>query len=254
MNYENYDDLYKAKKRIMSLMKTKYGDLGDDYQESVDIDSDGKMNNIIKQLNEAHSHSFNMIPFIKKEADRIETVIIGQKPKLTKKGKPYHDNQGNVIYEDETDDVLVTGKSYFRNVNALVAFNQQVLSLSSSLTSANRIFRKLIDDIGYVEPQTLDLYKQSYDKYLTVFNELNQIAVVEGKLKVIMKDGEQNEFDRNQLINEFNNARLETIELVKFNDVVRHNYNNKSSTVSVKKNNPTVGMNSKRNYYNNDDE
>ena len=89
-----------------------------------------------------------MIPFVKKEADRIETVIIGQTPRLTKKGKPYHDNQGNVIYEDETDDILVTGKSYYRNVNSLVAFNQQVLGLSNSLTSANRIFRKLIDDIG----------------------------------------------------------------------------------------------------------
>ena len=51
MNYETYEDLNKAKKRIMSLMKTKYGDVGDDYQESVDTDADGKMNNIIKQLN-----------------------------------------------------------------------------------------------------------------------------------------------------------------------------------------------------------
>jgi hypothetical protein len=66
MNFEDYEDLNKAKQKIMSLLKTKYGDMGDDYQESVDADADGKMNNIIKQLDEAHSHSFNIIPFIKK--------------------------------------------------------------------------------------------------------------------------------------------------------------------------------------------
>ena len=255
MNYENYEDLNNAKKRIISLMKTKYGEEGEEYQESDDTDADSKMNSIIKQLNDATSYSFNMIPFIKKEADKVREVKPGnQIPILNKNGSHKKNNRGQYMYEDETEHQLVVGNAYYRNVNSLLAFNQQVLNLSNSLTSANRIFIKLIDDIGYVEPQTLDIYKQSYDKYIKTFGELNQIAVTNGQLKVIMKEGDQNEFDKNQLINEFDNARLESLELVKFNDVVRRTYNYKSNTVSVRKNKALNGVSSNNALQDYDDE
>jgi len=216
MNYENYEDLNKAKKRIMSLMKTKYGDVGEDYQESVDTDADEKMNNIIKQLNGAQTHAFNMIPLIKLKSS--------------------------------------TGNAYYRNEQSIMVFNQHVLSLSTSLTYVNRIFRTLIDDIGYVEPETLDIYKKSFDTFMRDFSKLNHIANVNGVLTITMSKGSQNEFDNNQVINEFNNAMLETDELVKFNDVIRHNYNYKSLTVSAKKNNYIPVMKSESNYYNDDNE
>lgn len=255
MNYESYEDLNKAKARIMSLMKTKYGEIGEDYLEHVDKDADGQMNDIIKQLNDATSHSFNMIPFIKKEADRVREVATGNEiPVLKKNGEQKKNNKGELLWEDEYREEITPGNAYYRNVNSLLAFNQQVLNLSNALTSANRIFRKLIDDIGYVEPQTLDIYKQSYDKYMKTFGELNHIAVVNGQLKVIMKEGDQNEFDREQLLNEFNNARLESLELVKFNDVIARTYNYKSSTVGVKKNRVADGSSSQPNYLQNDDE
>ena len=250
MNYEDYEDLNKAKKRIMSLLKTKYGEVGDVYSEKADTDADGQMSDIIKQLDSATSLSFQMIPFIRKEADRVREVYTGrQLPVYRNDGiTQKKNNKGELMWEDETEEEVTPGNAYYRNVNSLLAFNQHVLSLSNVLTSVNRIFRKLIDDIGYVEPPTLDLYKQSYAKFLGVFSKLYQIAVINGQLKVIMKEGGQNEFDKDQLINEFNNARMETVELVKFNDVIKRTYNYKSNTVGVKKNGVSNDSSSQINY------
>ena len=85
---------------------------------------------------------------------------------------------------------------------------------------------------------------------------MNQITTNDGILKVLIKDkdGPLNEFDKNQLINEFNNARLESTELVKFNDVIARTYNYKSSTVGVKKNRVSNSSSSQVNYLQNDDE
>ena len=254
MNYENYDDLNNAKKRILSLMQTKYGEEGEGYQESDDTDADSKMNDIINQLDNATSFSFQMIPFIKKQLDRIENVMVGQEPRLTKKGQPYRNNKGEIQYDDVYDDVTIKGASYYRNTNSLLAFNQQALSLSNSLTAVNRIFIKLINDIGYVEPPTMDLYRKSYNKFNSVFDQLLDIAVRDNQLKVIMKDGEQNEHDRNNLINEFNNAMNEQVELEKFNDVINHNYNYKSKTVSVRKTKSSNNAGSNSDFHDYNDE
>jgi hypothetical protein len=272
MNYENYEDLNNAKKRIISLMQTKYGEEGEEYQESDDTDADSKMNSIITQLNNATSYSFNMIPFIKKEKDSMTQIATGnqvpvfnsdgspsQVPVLNKNGTHKKNTRGDLMfkdeYEDEYEDVVVKrGNAYYRNVNSLLAFNQQVLNLSNSLTSTNKIFIKLIDNIGYVEPQTLDNYKESYDKYIKTFDQLYQIAVIDEQLKITMKEGDQNEFDRNQLINEFDNARLESLELVKFNDIVRRTYNYKSNNVSKMKNRALNGTSSNNAMHDYDDE
>ena len=47
------------------------------------------------------------------------------------------------------------------------------------------------------------------NKYIKTFGELNQIAVTNGQLKVIIKEGIINEFDKNQLINELNLTTLD---------------------------------------------
>jgi len=260
MNYEDYEDLNKAKKRIMSLLKTKYGDVGIEYSEQVDTDADGQMSNIIKQLDSATSLSFQMIPFIRKEADRVREVYTGdQVPVYRNDGITQRkNNKGELMWEDETEEEVTPGNAYYRNVNSLLAFNQHTISLSNILTSMNRIFIKLIDDIGYVEPPTLDLYKKSYEKYLGAFNMLNKITIKDGFLNVMAKDndGEKNEFDRPRLIYEFHNIRMETHELVKFHNVIDRTYNYKSNTVGVKKNGVSNNSSSgsRMNYLQDDDE
>lgn len=253
MNYEEYDDLNKAKQQILKMMQTKYGDADEEYEEEVDTDADKRMNDIISQLNTAISSSFQMIPFIKHEEDKTRQGVVGSRPSLTKNGKARKDRNGDVIYEDVLGDILVEGNSYYRNVNSLLSFNQQTLTLSNALTNLNRIFKTLIQDIGYVEPSTIDTYTKTYDKYERVFNELNQVAVVQGTLKVIMKDGEQNEFDKKNLITEFNNAIAENNELIKYNNMVHHNYNYKSNTIANKKQ-TYINSNKNDNNYEDDDE
>jgi hypothetical protein len=100
----------------------------------------------------------------------------------------------------------------------------------------------------------MDLYRKSYNKFNSVFDQLLDIAVRDDQLRVIMKDGEQNEHDRNNLINEFNNAMKEQVELVKFNDVINHNYNYKSKTVSSRKNKALNGASSNNVFNDYDDE
>ena len=102
-----------------------------------------------------------------------------------------------------------------------------------------------------------ELYETVYDSkpvYITVRDQLKNIVVYDDQLKVIMKDGEQNEHDKNNLINEFNNAMNEQVELEKFNDVINHNYNYKSKTVSVRKNKSYNNVNSNSSHYDDDDE
>jgi len=244
MNYESYEDLNNAKSTILSLLKTKYGDLTDDYDENVDDEADKKMNDVIKQLNIATSSTFQMIPFIKKEVDKIDRVKIGEQQAISRYGNPKFDKKTkDPVMEDVFGDVITTGNSYYRNVNSLLSFNQHTLTLSTAVTNANRIFQTLIQNIGYVEPQTIDIYNQTFTKFEKVFDELFQISVVQGNLTVIMKDGNQNEFDKQNLKNEFNNAINQKIKLEEYDDLVRHNYNYKSSTVA-----------SKKKKYNNDDE
>jgi hypothetical protein len=230
MNYETYEDLNKAKQKIMSLLQTKYGEDNSDYKEDTDTDADGKMNNIIKQLNDSTSSSFQMIPFIKKE------ILTMKVPMFDEDGDPVMKRRrGKAPPQQDEEDVLYPGNSYFRNANSFLSFNQQTLNLSNSLTNMNRIFKNLIKDIGYVEPQTIDLYNQSYDKFIGVFEQLNSIAVTDGALRVIMKDGQKSEFDRPNLINEFNNAIAEKFKLEEYNDMVKHTYNYKNVNVTKSK-------------------
>lgn len=221
MNYENYADLNNAKKQIMNLLKTKYGDIGEDYEEQTDTDSDRQMNNIIKFLNDAITYSFQMIPFIKKEADKTD-----------KRNR------------------IIIGQSNYRNANALLSFNQFTLNLSNTLTNLNRIFKSLISNIGYVEPQTIDLYNQSYDKYVRVYSDLERLVIDNmGQFKIKMKaEITQDTFEYN-ISREFNNVIAENRELVKYNDIVKHTYNFKNNTVLIKKNKPVINDNQISNDY-----
>ena len=119
MNYENYEDLNNAKKRIISLMQTKYGEEGSEYQESDDTDADSKMNSIITQLDNATTYSFNMIPFIKKEKGSMAHVATGnqvpvlnqdgspsQVPVLKKNGEHKKNRRGDLMFEDEYEDEM----------------------------------------------------------------------------------------------------------------------------------------------------
>jgi hypothetical protein len=242
MNYESYEDLNNAKKRIMSLLKTKY--VNEEYQESNDTDADVMMNKIINLINNVTTHAFQMIPFVKKNADRIDpNAVIGTELVVDKNGNQVFDKKtGLPKYKNIRGELFIQGASYFRNVTSQLAFNQNVLSISNLLTNVNRIFIKLINDIGYVEPHTMDLYKQAFDKYIPVYYQLINVAADDGQLKITVKDGEQNEFDRNLLIREFDNAMKEHQELEKFNNVIKHTYN----YVSAKKKNHTFNDNNNK--------
>jgi hypothetical protein len=237
MNYESYEDLNNAKRRIMSLMKTKYSN--EEYQESDDTDADGMMNNIINLINTSTSHSFQMIPLINKTKNKIKPRIIRIDPVFDEDGDPvYNDDESRaetIVYEPQKPSA-----SYYRNVNSLISFNQHMLQLSTSLTTINRIFIKLIYDIGYVEPETLELYKKSYVKFAQTFQQLKDIVVYNGYFKVTVNNGEANEHEKNNIINEFDNVMKEHTELDKFNIAINHTYNYTSKQVSAKKNHTSV--------------
>ena len=254
MNYEEYEDLNKAKRIILQMMQTKYGDNDEEYEEEQDTDADKQMTNIIKYLTDATTSSFQMIPFLKVEKTKTKPVAIGQKPRLDRNGNEKTNKNGEVLFDYVYEDQEVEGNTYYRNVNALLSFNQQTLNLSNALTNLNRIFKNLIQDIGYVEPSTIGTYNKIFDKFGRVFEELKDIAVVQGKLKIIAKDGEQNEFEKKNLIHEFQNALLENDELIKYDNMVRHNYNYKNNNMTIKKSTYTKSNNTNNDDYEDDDE
>ena len=65
MNHEDFENLNRAKQKIVYLLKTKYGDVSNEYRESSDTDTDSKMNSIIKLLTDSTSYAFQMIPYVK---------------------------------------------------------------------------------------------------------------------------------------------------------------------------------------------
>lgn len=228
MEYEEYEDLNKAKQKILYLMSVKYNGASNvEAHESDNSNADDKMINIIKWLNNCNTHLFQMLTFTKKERDTEEDEI-GPMPVYNKDGTHRKNNKGNLMYRDgPTGNTIVTsyGALYFRSQATYMNFNQYVFNTVETLQNINRSFFDLLPNIEFVEPENIDMFNKSYEKYTTLLEEWKQITSRNGRFQVTVKGSRANEYERTNLQREYDLIIQNTDQLNKYNDEVKNNYN-----------------------------
>jgi hypothetical protein len=228
MQYEEYEDLNKAKQRILYLMSVKYNSASNvEAHETDNSNADDTMANIIKWLNACNTHVFQMLTFTKKEKDTEELEFINQ-PVLNKDGSHRKNNKGKLQYEDvPTGNTIVTsyGALYFRSQATYMNFNQFVYNVVETLQNINRSFFELLPNIEFVEPESIDMYNASYQKYMTLITEWKQVTSRNGRFQVTVKGSRANEFERTNLQREYDLIVKNTDQLKEYDDTIKNTYN-----------------------------
>jgi hypothetical protein len=175
MEYEEYEDLNKAKQKILYLMSVKYNSASNvEAHETDNSNADNIMINIIKWLNNCNTHLFQMLTFTKKERDTEEDETV-EIPMLNKDGSHKKNSRGKPQYENVlTGNKIITsyGALYFRSQATYMNFNQYVFNTVETLQNINRSFFELLPNIGFVEPENIDIYNTSFQKYITLYRFL----------------------------------------------------------------------------------
>ena len=199
MNHIMYEDLNNAKEKVLYLLNLKYSENVDDFNNDSTTNSnvENSFDKIISMLEFGSQSIFQMFTFIRKKNTR-------------------------------------RAEKYFRNVNAYVSFNDKIFSLSKSMKNINRLFQTIIKDIGFVEPENITLYKEAYETFNRHFDELNDIIKTNGEFK-IEHVNEENEIERQNLIDEIKTIDNEKITLDKYNQEITNNYNYTSANIKTNK-------------------
>jgi hypothetical protein len=200
MYHETYDDLNKAKKQILYLMKLKYEEDNedDDYNDTDDVNSEKGMESILKSIDNAISYINNMIPLTKRSTG------------------------------------AQSAHPFFRTQQTYISFVNLSLNLENTLKSINKTFKIIINNIGFVEPEDIDTFKDQYktlinDHFDLVENNSNSnTQVIE--FKIIGST----DTDLTILHERFNNIQNEITSLFNYNKSISQNYNYKSSNVKSK--------------------
>jgi hypothetical protein len=237
MNYEEYEDLNKAKKKILDLMKMKYSDPANvDAHEDDNSNADDSMAGLIKKLGIINGYMFQMLTFVRQlpdyEADEKVRFPLFEKDGVT----PQVDQHGNVIYakkETKTGNkITVEGALYFRSATSYVNFNQYVFSTVEIVQSINKTFEELIKNIGHVEPDTMNVFNEAITKYFTLFLEWQHVTTKGGgrefKVTINMGAGGQ---EKTNLQREYNLIVENTDKLDKYYTTVKQTYNYNGSSV-----------------------
>jgi hypothetical protein len=228
MQYEEYEDLNKAKQKILYLMSVKYNSSTNvEAHETDNSNADDTIMNIIKWLNACNSYVFQMLTFTKKEKDTEEDEI-GPMPVYNKDGTHRKNNKGNPMYRDgPTGNTIVTsyGALYFRSQATYMNFNQFVYNVVETLQNINKSFFEIIPNIGFVEPENIDMYNASYQKYMTLIEEWKHVTSRNGHFQVTVKGTRANEYERTNLQREYELIVQNTDKLKEYNDTVKNTYN-----------------------------
>jgi hypothetical protein len=237
MYFEQEEDLNKAKKKILNLLKMKYNDDVSDYVESDDLGADEEMEKIIKLLSDTNGYLFQMLTATKKEKDTInEDYTVTEEPDLNKDGTQKLDKKGNLKTKtvSRTVETISYGNLYFRSMSSYQSFMQQIFNAVRNMKQVNTIFSKIINNIGYVEPETMREYEEIVDQYYTYYNSMVDVTTRDGEFKVTIKD-KTNVYEKLNLSNEFSHIGIYTAELKKYEKIVDQTYNYKNVNVVTKR-------------------
>jgi len=168
-----------------------------------------------------------MLTFTKKERDTEEDETVNI-PILNKDGSHKKNSRGKPLYEDVlTGNKIITsyGALYFRSQATYMNFNQYVYNTVETLQNINRSFFDLLPNIEFVEPENIDMFNKSYEKYITLLEEWKQITSRNGRFQVTVKGSRANEYERTNLQREYDLIIQNTDQLKNYNDEVKNNYN-----------------------------
>lgn len=194
MIHEEVEDLNKAKKKILYLLKLKYN--SDEISENnsvsqTDSNAERGMQNIIRDLNSSISIMTQMIPSTKRGAK-----------------KPF--------------------KPMFRTQQILLTFLNLSLTLENTFKSININFKNIIDTIGYVEPKDIIIFKELVLRANNLYNELISVNIHKGEL-FFYQNNEDNDFS--PLYNRFDVIEDEIDKIREYYEKVTQTYNYKGSNV-----------------------
>jgi hypothetical protein len=186
MKYEEYEDLNKAKQKILYLMSVKYNGASNvEAHESDNSNADAKMVNIIKWLNNCNNHLFQMLTNIKV------------------------DRHGVPIY---------------RTLTTYMNFNQLVYITVETLQNINKSFFELLPNIGFVEPDNMDMYNKSYEKYTNLVEGWKQVTSRNGQFHVVV-NFPRNAYEPTNLQREYDLIIQNTEKLKEYDETVKNTYN-----------------------------
>lgn len=258
MNFEDLDDVNKAKQKILYLLKMKYSDSTAEYDITDDTDTDSSLNNITNLLKQSGGLLAQVITDVKREKDQelIEQDVIPGAPIMTTDGSRQRVRKGVPLYEDPVfvDRItLIPGHLYFRSTASYQKFTEQLYKLLENLKQINLIFVKIINNIGYVEPANMRLYEEAFGRFKEYYQNFADMTSDEnGQFNVTIKDTTST-FEKSNLITDFTKINNEKDKLVKYNADVRNTYNYKNSIMKTKRS-PINGNETDNNNYDDDEQ
>lgn len=207
MYNEEYEDLNIAKKRILYLMKLQYSDeneYNDDYEATIDENVENGMNDIIKKI-------------------KLATGTINELSSLVSRHGSYD-------------------KPYFKGGAQFILFNKLIFELLNNLKNINDIFKKIINNIGYVEPNEINEFKESIKSLYDYFMRFINLNTYQGKISfsVVSTDKTDKRSDLlaiNTIKDTLRTIQEEVTKIINYNNTISSNYNYKSVNI---KNKPKV--------------
>lgn len=264
MIHIKHEDLNKAKQKVLYLLNFKYKDDNiiedNEYENNRDSSVEGSFQNIISLTDSSSRLLFQILTMIRKEGDKTEYEFVYEPkldlngdpvidangvPAMQKKQVPELDKNGNPVlikrgpyrgrpkYIDAVEEKLVHGNRYYRNINAYMNFNQYIYDVLKNTQKVNNIFKEIINDIGFVEPEDIQTYKESFQEFTKNLDDVGKHIIVNGVFKVVFKDP-NNEIDKENLKNAVYSLKDEENELIKYNQNINQNYNYKPSNLKNK--------------------
>jgi hypothetical protein len=227
-NYKDSNDLNNAKKKITYLLNLKYKDPNTQYVESDDIDVDTKIIKISNNLSTIEGLLLQMISLV-----RIGTV-------------------SNNVHQR---------RNYFRSATSYITYSQYIHNVIKLFKDINFTFSKIINDIGYIEPENMTIYSENMSNVFDLFNALLAKVTTNGVVDVY-NIGTTNPISATEisLLNDLTvEAHDELVQLLEFHKLVRNTYTYKNKNVQIKRN-PRETTDDKntndlmQHYHNDDDE
>ena len=147
------------------------------------------------------------------------------------------------------------GNTYFRSTNLYVNFNQLSLNLESNLKNINRLFSKLIDKIGYVEPENMQLYRDNMNVFVPTLDQLFTAVIKTNGFDVLLKGSAKSADEKSNLKEVYDRLGQQSATLLDYDGQVKSTYNYKNKNMVLKRNPSSIGGDqSLPDYSKNDDE
>jgi hypothetical protein len=196
-NYNSDDKLNVAKSRILQLLRLKYRDPNTIYVESDDTNYDVQFSKILNNINQLYN---------------LFNLLVGYVP-------------------------IINDKPAFRIPSNIAAYLQTNHTIISLLRNTNLIFNKIINNIGYVEPENITIYRQSFKEMLSLHTVFVQTVTYTGNFDVDTWSTQKRlSLTEKDIYNSLYEQTEEEInELIVYNSRLETTYSYRSKNVNIKR-------------------